>query len=80
MSSNQFKPEPTWQNIIVKIIQGEALQMLPQYPGVDGHHALEISKYPLLGLEKQWWQDQPQCHQEHACGGRMGNGEVLGKT
>lgn len=54
MSSDQFKSEPTWQNIILKIIQGEALQMLPQYSGVGVGHALEISEYLLLGLEEHW--------------------------
>lgn len=54
MSSDQFKSEPTWQNIILKIIQGEALQMLPQYSGASGGHALEISEYLLLGLEEHW--------------------------
>jgi len=77
-SSDQLKPEPTGQNVILKTILGEAPQTLPQFSGVDGGHALEISKYPLLGLEELWWEHQPQHHQEDACWGSTGKGEAHG--
>lgn len=44
------------------MIQGEALHVPPQCSGVDKGPILEISKYPLLGLEKT------QCHRQHAYG------------